>query len=393
MIVTLTLNPSLDRTLALDSLRRGEVLRATSVRIDPGGKGVNVTRVLRAFGVDSHAVIPCAGPDGEELARLLQNAGVPVTEVQVAGWTRSNITLAEADGRVTKVNAPGGALTGQEVALLAEAVLERCVSQNAANAGTANGAAANGGVASGGTANTGTANGGASASGGFANGGASASGGFANGGASASGGFANGGMPNSGASNTGVSWAVLSGSLPPGVPDDVYASLTAQFAEHGVRVAVDTSGAALLAAVDAGPDLIKPNRQELAAAVGTPLNSIGEVVAAAEKLCSRGVKAVLASLGADGTVLVDGSGAVFGTAEAIEPVSTVGAGDALLAGFLAAGGQGPEALIEAMAWARAAVGLPGSQMPGPPDVVREGIRVVRDPGGKPAGALHLADNG
>jgi 1-phosphofructokinase len=355
MIVTLTLNPSLDRTLALDSLRRGEVLRATSVRIDPGGKGVNVTRVLRAFGVDSHAVIPCAGPDGEELARLLQNAGVPVTEVQVAGWTRSNITLAEADGRVTKVNAPGGALTGQEVALLAEAVLERCVSQDAANAGTANGAAANGGVASGG--------------------------------------FANVGMPNSGASNTGVSWAVLSGSLPPGVPDDVYARLTAQFAEHGVRVAVDTSGAALLAAVDAGPDLIKPNRQELAAAVGTPLNSIGEVVAAAEKLCSRGVKAVLASLGADGTVLVDGSGAVFGTAEAIEPVSTVGAGDALLAGFLAAGGQGPEALIEAMAWARAAVGLPGSQMPGPPDVVREGIRVVRDPGGKPAGALHLADNG
>ena len=371
MIVTLTLNPSLDRTLALDSLRRGEVLRATSVRIDPGGKGVNVTRVLRAFGVDSHAVIPCAGPDGEELARLLQNDGVPVTEVQVAGWTRSNITLAEADGRVTKVNAPGGALTGQEVALLAEAVLERCVSQNAANAGTANGAAANGGVASGGTANTGTANGGASASGGFAN----------------------VGMPNSGASNTGASWAVLSGSLPPGVPDDVYASLTAQFAEHGVRVAVDTSGAALLAAVDAGPDLIKPNRQELAAAVGTPLNSIGEVVAAAEKLCSRGVKAVLASLGADGTVLVDGSGAVFGTAEAIEPVSTVGAGDALLAGFLAAGGQGPEALIEAMAWARAAVGLPGSQMPGPPVVVREGIRVVRDPGGKPAGALHRADNG
>ncbi|MEY9933036.1 1-phosphofructokinase [Catenulispora sp. GP43] len=325
MIVTLTLNPSLDRTLALDSLRRGEVLRATSARIDPGGKGVNVTRVLRAFGVASHAVIPCAGPDGEELARLLQNDGVPVTEVQVDGWTRSNITLAEADGRVTKVNAPGGALTGREVALLAEAVLDRCVSQDPANAG--------------------------------------------------------------------ASWAVLSGSLPPGVPDDVYATLTAQFAEHGVRVAVDTSGAALLAAVDAGPDLVKPNRQELAAAVGTPLNSIGEVVAAAEKLCSRGVKAVLASLGADGSVLVDSSGALFGTAEAIEPVSTVGAGDALLAGFLAAGGEGGQALIEGMAWARAAVGLPGSQMPGPPDVSREGIRVVRDPGGKPAGSLHLADNG
>lgn len=329
MIVTLTLNPSLDRTLGLESLRLGEVLRAASARIDPGGKGVNVTRVLRAFDVDSHAVIPCAGPDGEELVRLLQKAGVPVTEVPVAGWTRSNITLVEADGRATKVNAPGGALTAAEVALLAETVADRCVSQGVSQ----------------------------------------------------------------GTEDVGASWAVLSGSLPPGVPDDVYANLTSLFAERGVRVAVDTSGAALLAAVDAGPDLIKPNRQELAAAVGTPLNSLDDVVAAAEKLRSRGVKAVVASLGSDGAVLVDSSGAVFGTAEAIDPVSTVGAGDALLAGFLAAGGRGEKALIEGMAWARAAVGLPGSQMPGPGDVSREGIRVVRDPGGKPAGAVPLADNG
>ena len=343
MIVTLTLNPSLDRTLALESLRRGEVLRATSARIDPGGKGVNVTRVLRAFDVDSHAVIPCAGPDGEELVRLLSTAGVPVTEVPVSGWTRSNITLVEAGGRATKVNAPGGALTDEEVALLAETVVGLCV------AGPDKGSATS--LAT---------------------------------------------QPSAGSATARAaraSWAVLSGSLPPGVPDDVYASLTALFAEHGVRVAVDTSGAALLAAVDAGPDLVKPNRQELAAAVGTPLNSLDDVVAAAEKLRSRGVKAVVASLGSDGAVLVDESGAVFGTADAIDPVSTVGAGDALLAGFLAAGGQGERALIEGMAWARAAVGLPGSQMPGPRDVSREGIRVVRDPGGEPARAVQLADNG
>jgi 1-phosphofructokinase len=339
MIVTLTLNPSLDRTLALDSLRRGEVLRATSARIDPGGKGVNVTRVLRAFGVDSHAVIPCAGPDGEELVRLLQKAGVPVTEVPVDGWTRSNITLVEADGRSTKVNAPGGALTDEEVALLAETVVDLCV----------------GGPGEGSTGEAGTAAG--------------------------------------KGPDFRASWAVLSGSLPPGVPDTVYAALTTLFAHHGVRVAVDTSGAALLATVDAGPDLIKPNRQELAAAVGTPLNSWDDVVAAAGKLRSRGVKTVLASLGSDGAVLVDADGAVFGTAEPIEPVSTVGAGDALLAGFLAAGARGADALVAGMAWARAAVGLPGSQMPGPGDVSREGIRVVRDPGGEPAGARPLADNG
>jgi 1-phosphofructokinase len=156
---------------------------------------------------------------------------------------------------------------------------------------------------------------------------------------------------------------------------------------------VDTSGAALLAAVDAGPDLVKPNRQELAAAVGAPLATLDDVVVAAEKLRSRGVRAVLASLGSDGAVLVDDSGALFCAADPIEPVSTVGAGDALLAGFLAAGARGSGALIEAMAWARAAVGLPGSQMPGPHDVGREGIRVVRDPGAGPAGAVRLADDG
>jgi 1-phosphofructokinase len=343
MIVTLTLNPSLDRTLALEALRRGEVLRATSARIDPGGKGVNVTRVLRAFDVDSHAVIPCAGPDGEELVRLLQKAGVPVTEVPVAGWTRSNITLVEADGRSTKVNAPGGALTDEEVALLAEMVLDRCVSQDIDSLGPAAVSSSTDGTVVGAPAP--------------------------------------------------ASWAVLSGSLPPGVPDGVYARLTSLFAEHGVRVAVDTSGAALLAAVEAGPDLVKPNRQELAAAVGAPLNSLDDVVAAAEKLRSRGVKSVLASLGSDGAVLVDDAGALFGSADPIDPMSTVGAGDAMLAGFLAAGARGEKALIEGMAWARAAVGLPGSQMPGPADVNREGIRVVRDPGGKPAGALRLADNG
>lgn len=374
MIVTLTLNPSLDRTLALESLRLGEVLRATSARIDPGGKGVNVTRVLRAFDVASHAVIPCAGPDGEELVRLLQKAGVPVTEVPVAGWTRSNITLVEADGRSTKVNAPGGALTEEEVALLAETVVGLCVGDldkgSATDSQKRTAPAPPEPNASASAPQTPVLH-----------------------------------TPTTphtpvpsaaqapAAPGPRASWAVLSGSLPPGVPDAVYATLTTLFAEHGVRVAVDTSGSALLAALDAGPDLVKPNRQELAAAVGTPLFSLADVVAAAEKLRSRGVKTVVASLGSDGAVLVDADGAVFGTAEAIEPVSTVGAGDALLAGFLAAGARGADALIEGMAWARAAVGLPGSQMPGPGDVSREGIRVVRDPGGQPAGARFLADNG
>jgi 1-phosphofructokinase len=184
-----------------------------------------------------------------------------------------------------------------------------------------------------------------------------------------------------------ASWAVLCGSLPPGVPDGVYAGLIKLFAAHGLRVAVDTSGEALVTAVAAGPDLVKPNREELAAAVGRPLSTLSDVVEAAEELRERGAGAVLASLGADGAVLVDRDGARFCRADPVEPRSTVGAGDAMLAGFLAAGASGEDALIEAVAWGRAAVSLPGSQMPGPKDVSREGVRVVSDPGGQPGGQL------
>jgi 1-phosphofructokinase len=139
--------------------------------------------------------------------------------------------------------------------------------------------------------------------------------------------------------------------------------------------------------------LIKPNREELAAAVGASLTSIGDVVAAAEQLRARGAGAVLASLGSDGAVLVDGSGAVRCTADPVEPRSTVGAGDALLAGFLAAGAEGEEAVAEAVAWGRAAVGLPGSRMPGPGDISADSIRIVRDPGGAPEYAALSSSEG
>jgi 1-phosphofructokinase len=81
------------------------------------------------------------------------------------------------------------------------------------------------------------------------------------------------------------------------------------------------------------------------------------------------------SLGADGALLVDENGAVHGEARADKPRSTVGAGDALLAGFLAAGGRGPEALTEALAWGTAAVQLPGSRMPSPSDLDPGAVRL------------------
>lgn len=299
MIVTLTLNPSLDRTIEIVSLDRGQVLRASHTRVDPGGKGVNVSRALLANGFSSLAVLPCGGDEGMHLVRLLENEGVRVRIVPIGSHTRSNVSLVEPDGTVTKVNEPGPVLSPAEIGdvmtvLLAEA--------------------------------------------------------------------------------TAAQWVVASGSLPPGLTGQAFANLCKRLSRAGVRLAVDTSGDGLREAAKAGVCLVKPNREELAEVVGAPLPTIGDVVAAAQQLRAWGAGAVLASLGAEGAVLVDENGVIHGAAPVIRPRSSVGAGDALLAGFLAAGAKGADALKLALAWGAAAVSLPGSRMPGPDDIGRQHVQ-------------------
>lgn len=171
-------------------------------------------------------------------------------------------------------------------------------------------------------------------------------------------------------------WVVLSGSLSPGAPADWYAGLVRQLRGTGPKVTVDSSGPPLSHAVAARPDLIKPNREELAELTGHTLGTIEDIVSAAMRLTARGVHTVLTSLGPAGAVLVRADAAWHASTPAIQPRSTVGAGDALLAGYLAAGADGPDALAEAVAWGRAAAGLPGSRMPGPADIRRDGLRVT-----------------
>lgn len=126
MIVTLTLNPSLDRTIEVESLVRGRLTRARSARLDPGGKGVNVSRALLANQVSSRAVLPVGGPDGDQLVHMLEGAAIPLRAVRVAGRTRSNVTVAEPDGVTTKLNEPGASLSAVELDLVAEAVFAEC---------------------------------------------------------------------------------------------------------------------------------------------------------------------------------------------------------------------------------------------------------------------------
>jgi 1-phosphofructokinase len=319
MIVTVTLNPSLDRSIEVGRLERGEVNRATSASLDPGGKGVNVSRALLANGVPSCAVVPCGGDEGGQLIRLLVAEGVDVRAVPIAGPTRSNITLTEPDGTTTKINEPGPTLDPGEFAAITDQVLA---------------AAGPGG------------------------------------------------------------WVVACGSAPPGLPISAFAEFCERVVGAGLHLVVDTSGPALRAAALAGATLLKPNRAELAETVERPLHSVRDVVEAARELRSWGAGAVLASLGADGAVLVDEHGVVTGDAPVARPRSSVGAGDALLAGFLSVtvGDRKPpekqtenhtsgsrRALHEALAWGAAAVSLPGSRMPGPADLRRDRVHIHSQP--------------
>ncbi len=251
MILTVTPNPSLDRTYEVPSLDRGEVIRATGERMDPGGKGVNVSRAVSAAGRRTVAVLPLGGAPGALVADLLDAQGIEVAPVPVAGATRSNIALAEADGVLTKINAPGPELTAAEQELLLETV--RRQSRDA-------------------------------------------------------------------------DWIACCGSLPRGLAPSWYAELVARAHAAGVRIALDTSGPALIEALREHPDVVKPNAEELAEAVSRPLATVGDAVKAAEELRELGAGAVLASLGADGQLLVDGSGAWYGSARVDVVRSNVGAG-------------------------------------------------------------------
>jgi len=304
MIVTLTANPSADRAVQLASaLQPGEVQRALSSREDAGGKGVNVSRVVAAAGAPTRAVVPVNDHDPYRL--LLDDTGIPVDAIAVAGRARANLTITDPDGDTTKLNLPGAELSADESAALVAGVV---------------------------------------------------------------------------AASEGVTWLVLAGSLPPGVPDTFYADLIAavrgRWGSAAPRIAVDASGPALAAVVaTARPDLIKPNHEELAELVGDDPSHDDDVLEAATRrataLVPGRVASALVTLGADGALLFTADGAWRGRPPKIRVASTVGAGDSSLAGYLLADLDGADAagrLSRSIAYGAAAATLPGTQAPTPADL-------------------------
>ncbi len=132
---------------------------------------------------------------------------------------------------------------------------------------------------------------------------------------------------------------VISGSLPQGLVSSFYADLVRGAKQAGCIVMLDTSGEPLAAALSAAPDVIKPNRQELAALAGREIRSVAEAVEAARELQRRGPLTVIVSLGAEGAVVVS-DGVLHATAPRVDAVSNVGSGDSFLAGWAVAIARG-----------------------------------------------------
>lgn len=351
MITTLTPNPSLDRTVSLPGeLIRGGVNRLAGVTIEPGGKGLNVARVLVGAGQTVTAVLPAASHD--PLLRVLGAVaadGLRVRPVEIVGSARINTAVTEPDGTTTKLNEPGAGLDDDEIAAVERALIEAVSRRDGADGAVATGSAGAGSVID-----------------------AEEDADAAEAGAWAD------------SAPAAHDWAILSGSLPPGAPVDWYARLVVRLrgAAPGLRIAVDTSDAplaALAAAMPAAaPDLIKPNGEELGQLAGLPAEramaledgamrgEYGPVVEAARVLVERGVATVMATLGAAGAVLVTAEGAWHAAAPKIHVLSTVGAGDSSVAGYVLAdvrGGDATERLRTAVAYGSAAAGLPGTALP------------------------------
>ncbi|AWN49669.1 1-phosphofructokinase [Methylobacterium terrae] len=309
-VLTLTLNPAIDRTVTLDRLEPGAVHRARAVRDDAGGKGVNVASCLADWGVPVTATGVLGAGNAAAFEALFSAKGIDDRCVWVPGETRTNLKLVDPAG-TTDVNLPG--LTLDPATLRAI----RAVLAEAAGPDTL---------------------------------------------------------------------VVLAGSLPAGVEAGLYAELTAELKERGARVLLDASGPPLAAALAARvlPDAVKPNRHELEEWAGRPLPALADVVAAARELVRRGIPLVAVSLGAEGAVFVRGRGtrdeALHALAPATDVASTVGAGDALVAG-LVAGLCADRSLADtarlALAFAAGKLTRAGAHLPGrgAVEAIAEGIEV------------------
>lgn len=288
MIATVTLNPSLDKTVAVDGLVVDEANRWTSLRRDPGGKGINVSRVLHELGGETVAYGFIGGIDGNILKHLLEQQGVPSDFTPIKGDIRSNFIITDLKTRrQTRIDAPGPCVSASEL----ESLIDKIIHIKS--------------------------------------------------------------KPD---------FIVFAGSVPPGVPDDIYSLLVEGAESYGVKTVLDSDDEWLEEGIKAKPNVIKPNVHEAEELLGTELKTEEDIVQAARALVARGIEVVLISRGKHGLIAANKDEVLKVTSPKVEVRNTVGAGDSAIAGLVLKLSQG-DGLEEACRLA-AAAGAATAMTPG-----------------------------
>jgi 1-phosphofructokinase family hexose kinase len=265
MILTVTLNAAIDRTVAVPNFRLGHRHRAVESRTVAGGKGINVARALKRLGRPVIATGFAGGPTGNRLLEQLREESVLTDFTRIAAETRINLAVIDpTSGEQTEINERGPAVSAEEV--------ETFVSRLSYLA-------------------------------------------------------------------DGAKLCVLAGSLPPGAGENLYARLVKDLSDAGVTVVLDAEGDAMLAGLRAGASVVTPNEREAE-------ELVGQEFADGDDLANGLAELVRLGAGEAAITRPDGCVAVVGEnserrflevrTEPLEPVSTVGSGDAFLAGYVAA---------------------------------------------------------
>lgn len=259
MITTISLNPSIDRTVNVEKFVSGGLNRVVSAHSVAAGKGINVALTASALGVASECIGFMYREGSKLFEKRLMVGGVEYNFVWCDGSVRTNVKVFDqSTGTITEINESGARVSEDDLKRMTDLVALH-------------------------------------------------------------------------AENT--DYVVLAGSLPPGCPADYYRTLIQTVEGLGCRCVLDADGDRMRYGLEACPFMIKPNRYELELMTGEKLNSLKEIRDAAQKYLDMGVSVVTVSLGSEGALITDGDETLYAPKLALDVKSTVGAGDAMVAGL------------------------------------------------------------
>lgn len=291
MILTLTINPALDIYSRVEKVIPEEKLRCEKAKRDPGGGGVNVSRVIKRLGGESTAVYTCGGYTGNIYKTLLEEEGITQDTVEIMNPLRQNIAVTDiSSGELYRFGFPGPDLSETEY----EDVLTKLNLYKKAD------------------------------------------------------------------------FWVASGSLPPGVPNDFYSRVAAKARENEVKFILDTSGKAYSGILEEGAYLLKPNMNELEDLVGQKARDEKDrEELLLEVLEKYPIKVIILSLGAKGALLATAGKVKHYPAPSVEHVSSIGAGDSMVAGIVHSLSQDKDlekAVLYGLSCGSATIKSPGTEL-------------------------------